>query len=438
MLIPSRETPARRQIVVVGGGAGGLELVVQLARKIDRRTEELVLVDRAASHLWKPRLHEVAAGLLDASDDEVSYLGLAQLHGFRFHYGPLAGLDTERRILRLGAVENPAGGLVLGPRELSYDDLVLAIGSRVNDFGISGVNEHCHMLDSPAQAAAFNRCFLDAALQISEGQRDSLTVGIVGAGATGVELAAELRHAVVELRRYGGLGIDSPLELILVDMTARVLADADVRISDYAQDRLTKLGVKLRLGETVSSVTSEGLHLKSGEIIPCDLKVWASGIVGLKIAEGLQGLQLERSKRIVTDAYGACVGVDHVYAMGDCAATPNQLAGSILPATAQVAHQQAGYLATALMRRRRGRPVKPFVYHPRGTLVSLGPVQATAELPGFRKNQRRISTHGAIPKLLYVSLQYMHRASIFGWPRAAAIGLSDLLRRTTAPPIKLH
>jgi NADH dehydrogenase len=429
----------RHRVLVVGGGAGGIELAIGLARRADATTDEVVLIDKESSHLWKPRLHEVAAGLMNPGEDQAGYLALAQEHGFRFHYGALAGLDSSARTIRLAAVENTVRGeVVLGPRELAYDELVLAFGSQVNDFGIEGVVEHCHILDSSPQASAFNRSFLNAAMQIAEGQREHLAVGIVGAGATGVELAAELRHAASAMERYGGLGVANWLSITIVDMANRVLAGADSRTSAYAVSRLNALGVRIELNQVVSRVTAAGLHLKHGEIIPCNLKVWASGITGQPIVHSLSGLQVSRQNRIITDPRLACIGVEHIYAIGDCAAVPDGHGASALPATAQVAHQQASYLADALARRRRGKQVRPFIYRPRGSLVSLGPSEAAGEFPALRHGCPTVLARGLIPKLLYASLLHLHRAAMHGWMRAVTLAVTDRLRRIAVPPVKLH
>jgi NADH dehydrogenase len=430
----------RHRVVVVGGGAGGVELAIGLARRANAATDEVVLIDKESSHLWKPRLHEVAAGLMNPGEDQVGYLALAQAHGFRFHYGALAGLDSSARTIRLAAVENPPDDdqVVLGPREMGYDELVLAFGSQVNDFGIEGVIEHCHMLDSCAQASAFNRSFLYAAMQIAEGQREHLSVGIVGAGATGVELAAELRYAASAMKRYGGLGAAHRLDITIVDMANRVLAGADLRTSAYAAARLNALGVKIELNQVVSRVTALGLHLKDGKFIPCDLKVWASGITGQPIIHSLSGLQISKHNRIVTDSRLACSGLEHIHALGDCAAVPDAHGASALPATAQVAHQQASYLADALARKRNGKRVEPFIYRPRGILVSLGRSEAAGEFPALRHGRRAVLAHGLLPKLIYVSLLHLHRAAMYGWTRAVALAVSDRLRRIAVPPVKLH
>lgn len=130
------------RIVIVGGGAGGLELAARLGRSLGRRTRaEITLVDISLRHLWKPLLHEVAAGTLDSHADAVEYLAQARAHGFRFRLGRMEGLDRERREIRLGAIKDAGGVQIGGPKLLGYDTLVIAVGSTVNDFGVPGVKE---------------------------------------------------------------------------------------------------------------------------------------------------------------------------------------------------------------------------------------------------------------------------------------------------------
>jgi NADH:ubiquinone reductase (H+-translocating) len=424
------------RIVVVGGGAGGAELVTALGRRFGRGAADITLVDRVASHLWKPRLHEVAAGLISPDEDAVPYLALARSNHFRFQMGALTGLDVAGKTISISGIASEDGGDLVGPRKISYDTLVLAIGSQVNDFGIEGVVEHCHILDSAEQASAFQRRLLERAVQVSEGVTDKLRVGIVGAGATGVELAVELHHAVSAMRRYGGLAGSGRLAITLIDMAPRVLANSDAHISAYADRALGRLGVTLRLNASVARVTSEAFILKTGEQILCDLKLWASGITGQPVAEQLKGLQIGRGRRITCDSFLRLQGFDTIYALGDCAAVLDAKTGELLPATAQVAHQQAAYLFDAVVALHHGQPRAPFKYRPMGTLVSLGARSAVAEFPAPRRGM--ITFSGTLPKVFYISLQILHRAALLGWARAAALWLADSLRKTTAPPVKLH
>lgn len=426
---------APERVVIVGGGAGGLELAAALGRA-RQKAFDVTLVDRAAFHLWKPRLHEVAAGLIGSGEDEISYLALAQENHFRFRMGPLTKLNAAARTITIGTVRDSEGADLLGPREIAYDRLVLAFGSQVNDFGVEGVLQHCHMLDSGEQALVFNRRLLEAAVRASEGSGDGFRIGIVGAGATGVELAVELHRSVAAMQRYGGLAAFPRLDITLVDMAPRVLAQTDPATSAFALRALQHLGVTVKLNAGVERVTAEGLVLKGGETIPCGLKVWASGIIGRPLAASLAGVQVDRLRRIVCDGTLRCTGTESIFALGDCALVLDQASQRPLPATAQVAHQQAAYLARRFRRLGRRGQEEAFRYQPRGTLVSLGSLSAAGEIPASKS--RLIRFRGVVPKALYLALEFLHRAAILRWPRAIALGISDLLRGSAAPPVKLH
>jgi NADH dehydrogenase len=400
---------------------------------------QVVLLDRAPSHFWKPRLHEVAAGLLGSGEDETSFLAHGKRHGFEFHYGAMIDVDFVRKIVWLDTV----AGLVepndelLGRREFSYDVLVLAIGSRVNDFGVPGVVEHCHMLDSPQQARALHHAFLEQAFLATTHARRRVRVGIVGAGATGVELAAELHHANRDLQRFGGFGPADRLDIVLIDRGTRILPGADARTSARATETLERLGVTLRLGEGVQSVSPEGFHLPNDEVVGCHIKVWASGVVGHDVVGALKGVTLGPGRRIVVDRWLAVEGLEDVYALGDCALSPPQASHSP-PPTAQVAHQQAVWLSRALPSRLDGRPAKPFVYAPKGMVVSLGANDAAAELPPLSGGHAPSASGGLTAKALYLALAHMHRVTLHGWWRAGALLLADRLRGVSTPPVKLH
>ena len=423
-------------IVIVGGGAGGLELASALGRRHGRTTMKVTLVDSSPVHLWKPRLHEVAAGLLGAGEDEASYLALARAGHFRFRMGALTGLDVPAKTISVSEVADSKGGELLGRRQISYDTLVLAFGSQVNDFGVPGVLDHCHMLDCGEQARTFQRRLIEMAVKVSDGSLSQLRVGIVGAGATGVELAAELHHAISAISQSSGLMSACQLNITLIDMAPRVLANSDLHVSAFAMRTLERLGVNVRLNTGVEKVTGEGLILKGGEMVPCELKIWASGVIGRPLAASLAGLQVDRSRRIASDAFLRCAGQSDIYALGDCALVLDPKTKRPLPGTAQVAHQQAAYLAGALSKRGRAHALRPFKYNPMGSLISLGAQPAAGELP--RPNGGPITFTGVAPKLLYVSLQLMHRAAAIGWPRALTLTMADSLRRSVAPPVKLH
>src|SRR5690606_14215688 len=196
-----------RRIVIVGGGAGGLELATRLGRSLGKRgLAKVVLVDANLTHIWKPLLHEVAAASLNSNEDELNYVAQAKWNHFQFQLGRMTGLDREQRQLHLSATPDENGQELVPARSVEYDPLVISVGSTTNDFNTKGAAEHCLFLDTRQQAEKFHQQLLNHYLRAHAGQTDiteEITVAIVGAGATGVELAAELHNAAHELAAYG-------------------------------------------------------------------------------------------------------------------------------------------------------------------------------------------------------------------------------------------
>lgn len=194
----------QQRIVIVGGGVGGLEVASTLGRRWRRRPgrPSITLVDRDSAHVWKPMLHTIAAGTRDISQQQTTYLAQARDAGFTYQPGELCGLDRNAREILVAAQHAPDGRLLVPPRRLGDDLLLLAIGSQANDFGTPGVAEYCFYIDSRRQADGFNHEIRIRLLQ-ALGQEAPLSIAIVGGGATGVELAAELVQLVESVSAYG-------------------------------------------------------------------------------------------------------------------------------------------------------------------------------------------------------------------------------------------
>ncbi|WP_104202058.1 NAD(P)/FAD-dependent oxidoreductase [Billgrantia saliphila] len=430
----------RQRIVVVGGGAGGLELVTRLGRRLGRRGRaEVTLIDRNPTHIWKPLLHEVATGALDSGLDEISYQGHARDNGYRFQRGTLEALDREGRQLRLAPVIDEHGDEVLPARSIDYDLLVLSLGSVSNDFGTPGVAEHCHFLDSPAQAEAFRRDMLNTFLRYSDAERRShprLTVGIVGAGATGVELAAELYDASRMLHSYGFTDMDSgQLEVHLIEAAPDVLPALPERIRTAVRKELERLGVQVHTGTRVVCVDREGIMTADERRIDTDLNVWAAGIKAPDVLAKL-GLTLDRNQRIRVEPNLQSVDDPHIFAFGDCASCP-QPDGNPVPPRAQAAHQQAQRLYRNLRARLDGGELKPFRYRDRGSLISLAHFEAIGSLMRGA-SARSLFVEGQLAKFFYASLYRMHQRAIHGTAKTALILLADGLNRFIRPRMKLH
>lgn len=428
------------RIVVVGGGAGGLELVTRLGRKLGKRKRaEVVLVDRNPTHIWKPLLHEVATGALDSGLDEVSYQGHSKSHGYRFQRGTLSDIDREARQLTLAPIVDDDESVILPSRILEYDYLVLALGSVSNDFGTPGVAEYCHFLDSPRQAEAFRHDMLNTFLRYSDPERrkhTKLAVGIVGAGATGVELSAELYDASKMLHSYGFTSLDSgQLEVHLIEAAPRVLPPLPERISKAVHRELEKLGVHIHLDTRVTQADEHGIITADGTRIATDLNVWAAGIKAPPFLSQL-GLTTTHNHQVKVQATLQSVDDEHIFAFGDCASCPQE-DGTLVPPRAQAAHQQASRLYRNLLATLDGKPLKPFVFRDRGSLISLAHFDAVGNLMRGA-SARSLFIEGRLAKFFYASLYRMHQLAIHGAMKTGMTIVVDGINRFLKPRMKLH
>ena len=436
---------APHRIVVVGGGAGGLPLVTALGDRLGKRgSAEVTLVDQCETHVWKPLLHEVAAGRMDADAHDVDYLALAHWHGFRFRQGAVAGLDRTRKVLRLGPVKDDDGDEILPAREVRYDTLIFAVGSVSNDFGVPGVAQHAIALDTAPEAERFHRKLLAACVRAdglaATGQPAVVNIVIIGAGATGVELAAELRQTT---RAHAGYGLDHldprrDIRITLVEAAPRILPQLNERIAVAATDLLRKLDIEVRTALRVTEVTKDRVRTSDGEL-QADLTVWAAGIQAPAWLADLDGLEVNRLHQLVVHTTLQTTRDPDVFAMGDCAACPWPESGphAVVPPRAQAAHQQATMLVKSIRARRDGKPLPHFRFRDFGSLVSLGEVTAVGNLMG-RLIGGSMLIQGLIARWMYASLYKLHQLSIHGAWRVVLDTLGRFLRRRMEPRVKLH
>ncbi|MCI0508672.1 NADH dehydrogenase FAD-containing subunit [Chromohalobacter marismortui] len=428
------------RIVVVGGGAGGLELVTRLGRKLGKRQRaEIVLVDRNSTHIWKPLLHEVATGVLDSSLDEVSYQGHSKAHGYRFQRGTLSNLDRDNRTITLAPIIDDDGVVILPARTLEYDYLVMALGSVSNDFGTPGVAKHSHFIDSPEQAESFRQNMLNTFLRYSDPERRThpkLSVGLVGAGATGVELAAELIGASKMLHSYGFTAMDSgKLEIHLIEAAPRILPALPERISQAVHQELEKLGVQIHVDTRVTCADEHGFVTADETRIATDLNVWAAGIRAPAFLSEL-GLATERNHQLKVNQTLQSLDDERIFAFGDCASCP-QSDDTRVPPRAQAAHQQATLLYHNLRAAMDDKPLKPFVFRDRGSLISLAHFDAVGSLMRGA-SARSLFIEGRLAKLFYASLYRMHQMAIHGVVKTGMTVVVDGLNRYLRPRMKLH
>jgi NADH:quinone reductase (non-electrogenic) len=199
---------SEHHIVIVGGGAGGLELATQLGKKLGKHKHaRITLLDSKRTHIWKPLLHEVAAGTFDSYENQVEYMAQGKENYFEYRLGRIFKLDHQQQIISVAPTLNKNNEEIIPQRQFHYDTLIMAVGSVSNDFGIEGVQDHCLFLDTKQQAQSFQNQLLEtyikANTQTGEIKPGQLDVVIAGAGATGVELSAQLYKVSRLFTAYG-------------------------------------------------------------------------------------------------------------------------------------------------------------------------------------------------------------------------------------------
>jgi NADH dehydrogenase len=431
------------QLVIVGGGAGGLELATRAGDRFARRGRAAVtLVDQNETHLWKPLLHEVAAGSMDIHAHQLDYLAQARWHHFNFCCGALEGLDRKRREIAVAPTLDERGDEVIPARRLHYDTLVIAIGSVANTFGVPGVEEHAYALESAAEADRFHRRLINACIQAnyrSGSATARLRVVIVGGGATGVELAAELHNTTRVLAAYGLENIEPErfLQITLLDAGGRILPMLPERISKAVTAALEDLGVRVACSEQVSEITATEVRSRSGRSFPADLTVWAAGIKGAEVLRNLDGLETNRINQLVVLPTLQTTRDPDIFALGDCSVFPREGGKPAVPPAAQAAHQQASHLLGSIALRLDARPLAPFHYRDFGSLVSLGEYSTIGSLMGFLSG-RSYRVEGWFARFMYLSLYKLHLYALHGPVGVILDSLARFLKRGTEPRVKLH
>jgi NADH:ubiquinone reductase (H+-translocating) len=408
-----------------------------------RGRAEIVLVDRARTHVWKPLLHEIAAGSMDIAQHELDFLAQSHWHHFRYRIGELVGLDRAQREVRIGAVVDEEGREVTPARSVAYDTLIIAIGSQTNDFGTPGVAAHALRLDAPEQADRFHRRLVDALLraQAQDGPLapHQLQVAIIGAGATGVELAAELHKTTRELVAYGLDRVDAArdIHIHLIEAAERILPALPERLSQATQALIERLGVRVLVKARVAEVGEGSVRLADGRAIPAELIVWAAGVKAPEVLARLDGLEVNRINQLVVTTTLQTTRDNAVFALGDCAACPWLGRAGSVPPRAQAAHQQASHLLRQMRNRLEGRPLEPFRYRDFGSLVSLGEYSTVGNLMGGLIGGS-VMIEGYFARLMYLSLYKLHDLALHGFAKVALETIARLITRRTEPRVKLH
>jgi NADH dehydrogenase len=370
---------------------------------------------------------------------------LAHDSGFSFVYGAMTALDAAARHITIAPVTAPSDGEeVLPERTLGYRALVIAVGSTSNYFGVPGAREHTISLNATDDAERFRlrllRLLARAEQQKEEGAGDSgLDIVIIGGGATGVELAAELREASGVYAAYGfrRLQVRRDVRITLLEGAPRILAPLPERVSAAAARLLDQRAIRVVTDCRVNRIDAKQVSDNKGNVYPADLCVWAAGIRAPEFL-GALGLPVAKGGQIDVDAHLRVQGVPDVYALGDCAACTDGN-GKPVPPRAQAAHQQADYLLKTFLRLDKGEPPQkdPYVYRDYGSLVSIGRGTTVGNLMGSLRGAS-LFVEGFMARIMYMSLHLMHHKAVLGTLRTGLMAFARFLIRRTTPLVKLH
>lgn len=429
-------------IVIAGGGAGGLELATRLGDTLGRSGRaRIILIDRSPAHFWKPLLHTVASGKLDPQVHQIDYSAQAAEHGFHFVCGEVEGLDRARRTVQVGPRRGADGREMQPARSIPYDRLVLAFGAVTNFYGTAGAADHAFTLDHVQDAERFRQRFIAACMQASSGPAyTAVNIVIIGGGATGVELAAELSHAVRELARYRvhSLDPDSDVRVRLVERGERLLPHLNPRLSRRAARHLQALGVEVCTGSSVARIEADGVHDSEGNCYPSDITLWAAGVEAPPICARL-GLSVNRIRQVMVTPSLQTVDDPRIFALGDCSSHVCPVKGAALPPRAQVAHQQALFLAELLAQEgpfEAARDLPHFRYRDYGSLVSLGPFAAVGSLAAA--SGREVLVGGWMARVLYRLMYRKHVLALHGFARMVVRTFAQWVGEKVGPTVRLH
>lgn len=421
------------KILIVGGGVAGLALANRLSSTLGRQGQaQITLIDHSPMHVWKPMLHEFAAGTAEPSDKGIAFPVQARRKAFRFVPGTLTKIDAMSRTIEIALPGHPNQKAAQGAFE--FDRLVLSIGSRANDFGTPGARQHCRLVDDLKSAMELNEV-LRAEIVQRLATTEKIRIAIVGAGATGVQLAAEVRKLVAIGSTYGFDRLEEQLEVTLIDGNARVLKAFDEVSAERVSDQLRALGIRIECNRRVAEVDEAGFVFQDGSRIEAGLKVWAAGVAAPPALTTLTSAEFTGSGQLVVDQQLRVKGTKRVFAMGDCCSLTPEGQEHPLPASGQVAAQQAGFLAEALEADIRGDPLPEFQYEERGGIVSLGAYGGYGALPrkGFVPE---ILISGRWARMIHPLLFRAHMFEILGIWLGSVAWLRDKLTSLISPGVR--
>lgn len=433
-----RQGGAPHRIVIVGGGVGGLGLAISLCARLDAGSDtplaEVVLVDVSRAHVWKPRLHEFAAGTLMPAQAAFDFCELSRLHGFHFHPGRLEALDRVGRAIWLPPLVDGEGRVLADRRALPYDTLVIATGSTSDPYDTPGVARHACTVDSHEDARRLHQRLRTACARGDRPDSRPVEVVIVGGGATGVELAIELSQAWAGAPN--GSRVARAVRVTLVEASGQLLPTQPPHRVARVEADVAERGIDVRRYLRVVEVKEHSVTLEDGTRLASDVTVWTAGArSGLKHGQ-VDGLAINRQGQLLVHDTLQTTRDPTVFALGDCCQRDVASHAPPFVPTAQSAQHQARWLSAQLLGRRlSGLPLSPYLPPRQGDPVQRGHGAATAPATSLRRHQllESLAMHWA-----YEALAYRHVSLLIGPLRATWTTWKRWLARQGRARIRLH
>jgi NADH:ubiquinone reductase (H+-translocating) len=436
------EKPHR--IVIVGGGVGGLTLATRLGETLEKdRFTEVLLLDGSSTHFWKPLLHEAAAGRLDPAAHEIQYAVHAKMNGFLFEQGMLVSVDRTCRTVTIDALQDDRGREIVPARTIRFDTLVLALGSVTNYFSVPGAQMNALSLENLSDAKSFRQKLVEVCTRANHirstnraAQRRPLAINIIGAGATGVELAAALRDSLHAMHEYKIYDLDPSVDfdIRVIEAGNRILPALTSKVSDEAAQILKNIGVEVLTQTKIVEVAPDAVITGDGRRLPGDITIWAAGVSGPPVLRAVEGIEVTTNAQVLVTPTLQTTKDPDIFAIGDCAACPID-AKSFLAPRAQVAGQQADFLAGALIQYMQGRSLEPFDYHDAGSLIGFGHAGAVGSIAGLF--DRPLFVRGWFATIVYRFLYRRHMVKVSGLRQASIDSVGHWLRRRE-PTVRLN
>ena len=385
--------PAKKHAVVIGAGFGGLACAKKL-RKSD--SYSVTLIDRNPYQLFSPLLYQVATASLP--EDDIAFPVRTAYQDVQFMRAEVTNVDATKKELTLS-----------NGKTISYDDLILAVGSEGTTFGIPGVAEHAFQMKSVGDAREIRHSLLSAYESVEDGllPLESLNVVIVGGGPTGVELAGAVKELQHEIHREFE-HIAPKATVTLLEAGPRLLPTFHPHSSKYTLKTLTKMGVHVQVDAAVVEATPRSLRLKDGSEIVAGTRIWAAGVVAPPHWKFLG--ETDRGNRIKVNSHLQIS--DSIWIVGDVASSPDS-DGRPLPMVAPVAIQQGKHVARQIRRRESSKPLEVFKYRDKGQMATIGRRKAVVEMRPWLRFQ------GSLAWLTWLALHLAYlsggrnRTSIF-------------------------